>query len=289
MSKIAITTDTNSSITHDEAERLGVSLLAMPFLVNEKEYLEGVSCTYDDFFTMLAAGNDVSTSQPSPASLLELWDKALEDHDYVIHIPMSSALSGACSTAQALSADYEGKVLVVDNKRISISQRQAVLDALELVNQGLDPAAIVQKLAANAYNASIYLAVNTLELLKKSGRVTSAGAALATVLNIKPVLQIQGEKLDAFAKCRGMHAAQKTMLKAMKKDLDTRFAGKNYRVDLAYSGNIYDALEWQAMARDYFDDPTLALYRLPISICCHVGAGVLAIGAYEVEESKESK
>ncbi len=284
MSKIAVVTDTNSSMTFEEAARIGVYLMPMPFFVNDKEYIDGVTCSYDQFFELLAAGNDVSTSQPSPGAIMEIWDKALQENDYVIHIPMSSALSGSCATAQGLAADYDGKVFVVDNKRISISQRQSVYDALTLIAKGLEPAEIVEKLEANAFNSSIYLAVNTLDLLKKSGRVTSAGAALATVLNIKPVLQIQGAKLDAFAKCRGMNAAEKTMLKAIKKDIDARFAGKKYRIDLAYSGNIYDALEWQAHARDFFGDKTLALYRLPISICCHVGAGVLALGALEVIE-----
>ncbi len=281
MSKIAVVTDTNSGITIEEAKKLGVYLLAMPFIVDEKEYFEGVSCTYEQFFEMLAAGGDVSTSQSSPEALTSLWDEVLESNDYIVHIPMSSALSGSCGTAKALSADYNGKVVVVDNKRISISQRQSVLDALSLIAQGLSAAEVAERLEETAFNASIYLAVNTLELLKKSGRVTAAGAAVASILGIKPVLQIQGEKLDAFAKARGMANAQKTMLTAIEKDLETRFKGKNIRIDLAYSGDIAPANEWKKIVRKHFGDKTIQMYKLPISISCHTGAGVCAIGIIE--------
>lgn len=281
MSKIAIVTDTNSSMTHEEADSLGVYLLPMPFIVNETDYFEGVSCSYEDFFGMLERGDDVSSSQPSPQSIISLWDEALKTNDYVIHIPMSSALSGSCGTAKALAENYDGRVLVADNKRISISQRQSVLDALCMVRQGLSAQEIRARLETAAFDASIYLAVNTLELLKKSGRVTAAGAALATVLGLKPVLQIQGEKLDAFAKVRGMAHAEKTMLEAAEKDIKTRFAGKNVHIDTAYSGDLEPALEWLEQVRGYFHDESIQLYRLPISICCHVGAGVKALGVIE--------
>ena len=281
MSKIAIVTDTNSGISQEEAKKLGVYLLAMPFIVEEKEYFEGVSCTYEKFFEMLGSGSDVSTSQPSPESLTSLWNEVLKTNDYIIHIPMSSALSGSCGTAKALAADFDGKVVVVDNKRISISQRQSVLDALTLIGQGLSAAEICTKLEETAFNSSIYLAVNTLELLKKSGRVTAAGAAVASILGIKPVLQIQGEKLDAYAKARGMANAQKTMLAAVEKDLETRFKGKNIRIDLAYSGDIGPANEWKKIVRKHFGDKTIQMYKLPVSICCHVGAGVCAIAVLE--------
>lgn len=284
MNKIAITTDTNSGITREEAEKLGIFLLTMPFLVNGIEYFEEKTCTYERFFEMLAAGGDVSTSQPSPGSLTAFWDEILMDYDYIIHIPMSSSLSGSVSTAKAISAAYNGKVFVVDNKRISISQRQSVLDALYLVQMSWKPAEIVGKLEECAYNASIYLAVNTLELLKKSGRVTAAGAAIATVLNLKPVLQIQGEKLDAFAKVRGMANAEKTMLEAMEKDLATRFANTNVSLQTAYSGDSAPAKEWLKTVRARFPKYSVEMYRLPISISCHVGAGVKAIGCMEIVE-----
>lgn len=281
MSKIAIVTDTNSSMTQEEADSLGVYLLPMPFIVNEVDYFEGVSCSYEHFFEMLERGDDVSSSQPSPQSIISLWEEALKTHDSVVHIPMSSALSGSCGTAKALAENYGGRVLVADNKRISISQRQSVLDALYMIEQGMSAQEIHAKLEETAYNASIYLAVNTLELLKKSGRVTAAGAALATVLGLKPVLQIQGEKLDAFAKVRGMAHAGQTMLEAAKKDLETRFAGKNVSIVTAYSGDPAPAQEWLEQVREYFHDDSIQLFRLPISICCHVGAGVKAVSVIE--------
>lgn len=172
----------------------------------------------------------------------------------------------------------------MDNKRISITQRESVLDALTLAEKGLTAAEICVQLENTAYNASIYLAVNTLELLKKSGRVTPAGAALATLLGLKPVLQIQGGKLDAYAKVRGMANAEKTMLKALEKDLQTRFAGKKVHIAAAYSGDIKPALEWRKTIRKYFDDNSIELYKLPISICCHVSSGVKALGCFEYFE-----
>lgn len=188
--KIAVVTDTNSSITREEARELGIFLLPMPFIVDGSEYFEGVTCSYEHFFELLAAGGEVSTSQPAPESVLSLWDEALKESDAVLHIPMSSALSSSCATAQALAADYEGRVFVVDNKGISVSQRQTVLDALSLIRQGKEAGEIQSILNQRASGFSIYIAVNTLELLKKSGRVTAAGAAMATVLGLKPVLQI---------------------------------------------------------------------------------------------------
>ena len=265
MSKIAVVTDTNSGITREEAKKLGVYLLPMPFIVDGTEYFEGVTCTYEHFFEMLEAGAEVSTSQPSPESLTAMWEEALATHDSVVHIPMSSALSGSCDTAKALAAE-------------------SVLDALTLAEKGLTAAEICVQLENTAYNASIYLAVNTLELLKKSGRVTPAGAALATLLGLKPVLQIQGGKLDAYAKVRGMANAEKAMLKALEKDLQTRFAGKKVHIAAAYSGDIKPALEWRKTIRKYFDDNSIELYKLPISICCHVSSGVKALGCFEYFE-----
>lgn len=284
MNKIAVVTDTNSSMTPEEAEKLGVFLLPMPFIVDGKEYFEGVNCTYEHFFEMLQNGSDVSTSQPSPDSITSLWDKLLKSYDYIVHIPMSSALSGSCGTAKALAESYNGKVEVVDNKRISISQRQSVLDAIKLAEKGLSADEIRATLEETAYNASIYLAVNTLELLKKSGRVTKAGAAIAAVLNLKPVLQIQGEKLDAFSKARGMSNAEKIMLSAAEKDINERFSGKKIHIEAAYSGDIQPALEWQKTVQKTFKGYDVMLYKLPVSISCHVGAGVKALGCMEYVE-----
>ena len=252
MSKIAVVTDTNSGITREEAKKLGVYLLPMPFIVDGTEYFEGVTCTYEHFFEMLEAGAEVSTSQPSPESLTAMWEEALATHDSVVHIPMSSALSGSCDTAKALAAEYNGRVCVVDNKRISITQRESVLDALTLAEKGLTAAEICVQLENTAYN--------------------------------KPVLQIQGGKLDAYAKVRGMANAEKTMLKALEKDLQTRFAGKKVHIAAAYSGDIKPALEWRKTIRKYFDDNSIELYKLPISICCHVSSGVKALGCFEYFE-----
>lgn len=284
MSKIAVITDTNSSMTQEEAQKLGVFLIPMPIVVSETEYFEGVSITYEHFFDKLAAGEEVSTSQPSPEYVISLWEEILKTYDSIIHIPMSSALSGSCGTAKTLALDYPGRVFVVDNKRISISQRASVLDALTLIQHGKEAAEIQKILEETAFDSSIYLAVNTLELLKKSGRVTAAGAAVATVLGIKPVLQIQGEKLDAFAKARGMKKAETIMLEAMKKDLNTRFAGKLVTLQAAYSGDLESAEVWLREMKDYFGTEDIQMYRLPLSICCHVGAGVHALGCMQIIE-----
>ncbi len=278
MGRVAIITDTNSGISAELAKELGIFLVPMPFTVDGTEFFENVSCTYEQFFDMLAEGKDVKTSQPAPHALISMWDEVLKEYDEIVYIPMSSALSGTCSTAKSLALDYDGKVCVADNKRISITQMSSVKDALNLAKDGLSAQEICELLEKNAYDCSIYLAVNTLELLKKSGRVTAAGATIATVLGIKPVLQIQGEKLDAFAKVRGMANAEKTMLEAIRKDLDTRFAGRNVRVCAAYSGDIEPALDWHKSCQQYFGDDTIEMYKLPISISCHIGAGVKAIG-----------
>ncbi len=285
MSKVAIVTDTNSGIPQEMADALGVRLVSMPFIVDGREYFEGVDCTYEQFFAMLSSGCDVSTSQPSPESVTALWDEILKTHDAIVHIPMSSGLSSACATARALAADYEGRVFVPDNKRISVTQLQSVLDAVKMANKGMDAAAICAKLEADAFRSSIYLAVNTLDLLKKSGRVTAAGAAFAAVLGIKPVLQIQGEKLDAFAKVRGMANAEKTMLTAIQKDMEERFAGKRVKILTAYSGEESVGIEWQKTVQEHFGDSSIERYKLPISICCHVGAGVRGIAIAEYEEA----
>ncbi len=285
MNKIAIITDTNSGMPQEMADSLGVYMVSMPFIVDGKEYFEGIDCTYEQFFEMLRSGSDVSTSQPSPESVTALWDEVLKTHDAIVHIPMSSGLSSSCATARGLAADYEGRVFVPDNKRISVSQFQSMLDAVAMAKKGMSAAEICEKLEADALNSSIYLAVNTLDLLKKSGRVTAAGAAFAAVLGIKPVLQIQGEKLDAFAKVRGMANAEKTMLDAIQKDLHGRFAGKRVKILTAYSGDESVGIDWQNKVQDHFGDSTIERYPLPISISCHVGADVRGIAVTQYEEA----
>ena len=278
MEKIAVMTDTNSSITTKEAKELGIYLVQMPFIIDDEECIEDVNCTYDEFCERLDNGAEVSTAQPALGELLDSWDEILKTYDKILYIPMSSALSGSCETAKGMALDYDGKVLVIDNKRISISQRRSALDALTMINRGMSAEEIKTYLENDAFNSSIYLAVNTLELLKKSGRITSAAATIATIMNIKPVLQIQGGKLDSYAKERGMKKAEKIMLHAIEQDQEKRFSQGNSRIYAAYSGNAEEGEEWLKTVREYFKDPTIELYRLPISIVCHISTGVHAIG-----------
>ena len=278
MEKIAVATDTNSSITLEEANRLGIYMMKMPFTIDGEEYLEDVNCTYEEFCSRLDAGADVSTAQPVLGDLLDMWDELLKTYDKIIYIPMSSALSGSCETAKGMAQDYDGKVLVVDNKRISISQRRSVMDALVMIEHGMSAEEIKTYLENDSFNSSIYLAVNTLDLLKKSGRVTATAATIATIMNIKPVLTIQGGKLDSYAKERGMKKAEKIMLHAIETDREKRFSQGNNVIYAAYSGSEEIGKAWLEDVRDYFKDPTIELYRLPISIVCHVSTGVLGIG-----------
>ena len=285
MKKIAIMTDTNSGILPYEAEKNGIFMLQMPFIVDGEEFFDYGSMEYSEFFARMGAGATVSTSQPSPAALCEMWERILKSYESVIYLPMSSGLSGTCATAKAFSAEYEGRVFVVDNKRISVTLNAAVYDALYLRDKGFTAAEVTEKLESNALSASIYITVNTLEYLKKSGRVTSAGAAIGSLLGIKPVLQIQGEKLDAFKKVRGIAAAKETMLEAVKVDLETRFYGKKLRLSTAFSGSRTQGEEWCNAASEYFPDYEIELDALPVSISCHLGPGALGIGICEVEKA----
>ena len=235
MGNIAIITDSNSGITQAAARELGIRVLPMPFYINEELFFEDITLTQEEFYRRLAEDADISTSQPAPGDVTELWDRALEECDQVVYIPMSSGLSASCETAMMLSADYKDRVFVVDNQRISITQRQSVLDALAMVRAGLSAREIHDILMRERLEASIYITVDTLKYLKKGGRVTAAGAAIGAVLNIKPVLQIQGDKLDAFAKARGWKSAKRIMLDAMEKDIAERFAGQRVHLSAAYT------------------------------------------------------
>lgn len=278
MSKTAIMTDTNSGITPETAKENGIYILKMPFIVNGREYTEYGEMSYGDFFEALSSGAEVSTSQPSPASLTEMWDRILENYESVVYFPMSSGLSGTCDTAKAFASDYDGRVFVVDNKRISVTLYSSVFNAAKLADKGLSAKEIAEIAEEEASEQSIYVSVNTLEHLKKSGRVTAAGAAIGTLLGIKPVLQIQGGRLDAYKKVRGMNAAMNAMLDGIENDRSTRFAGKNIEIRAAYSGNLEIGKEWQAQVRERFPDLEIGLDALPISISCHVGEGALGIG-----------
>ena len=276
--KTAIVTDSNSGITPQEARRMGVWVVPMPIVVDQQIRYEGIDLFPEEFYRSLAEGHSISTSQPAPGDLAGLWDKVLaEGYDEIVYIPMSSGLSNSCETALMLSADYQGKVFVVDNQRISITQRQSVLDAMELARRGMDARQIRDVLMAERLEASIYITVDTLKYLKKGGRVTAAGAAVGTVLGIKPVLQIQGEKLDAFAKARGWKSAKKIMLDAMERDLTERFAGREVHLGAAYTCGEAEALEWKREIETRFPGYDVQMDRLSLSVSCHIGPGSMAI------------
>ena len=282
MAKVAIATDSNSGITQSEAQALGIRVLPMPFYINEELFFEDVTLTQEAFYRRLAEDADISTSQPSPGDVTDLWDQLLEEYDQVVYIPMSSGLSASCETALMLSSDYRGRVFVVDNQRISITQRQSVLDALEMARAGMDGQAIHDVLVRERLESSIYITVDTLKYLKKGGRVTAAGAAIGTVLNIKPVLTIQGAKLDAFAKARGWKSAKKIMLDAMERDIAQRFAGQEIHLAAAYTCTDEEAKEWKGELEARFPGYEIHMDRLSLSVACHIGAGSMAVGCSRV-------
>ncbi|MBA4698976.1 MAG: DegV family protein [Ruminococcus sp.] len=279
MKKIAIVTDSNSGITQKQGEQMGIFILPMPFFIDGELFLEDITLTQEEFYKRLGEDSDISTSQPSPADVLELWDRLLEEYDEVVHIPMSSGLSSSCETAVTLSQDYDGRVQVVDNQRISVTQVQAVLDAIKLKEAGKSAAEMKEILEREKLEASVYITVDTLKYLKKGGRITPAAAALGTVLNLKPVLQIQGEKLDAFAKVRGWKAAKRTMLKAIETDLAERFAGKENQMVLgmAYTCSKEEAEAWKQEIHEKFPQYEIIEGPLSLSVACHIGAGAMAV------------
>ena len=282
MGKIAIVTDSNSGITQDQAKKMGVHVIPMPFYINETLYLEGVTLTQEEFYERLKNDEPISTSQPSPAEVCGLWDMLLKENDEIVHIPMSSGLSNSCETAMGLARDYDGKVQVVDNQRISVTQYQSVADALALREAGKSAAEIKEVLEAEKLESSIYITLETLKYLKKGGRITPAAAAIGTVLNLKPVLQIQGEKLDAYAKVRGKKQAKRAMLKAAQEDMQERFAEYKKEglmcIEGAYTGNPEEAEEFKEEIEAAFPGHEVRMAPLSLSIACHIGYGALAIG-----------
>ena len=276
--RIAVVTDSNSGITQDLAKELGVFVLPMPFVINEETYYEDISLSQAEFYEKLQNDAEISTSQPMVGDVLDLWDRVLEEYDALVHIPMSSGLSGSCATAAALAGDYDGRVVVVTNQRISVTQRQSVMDALALAEAGKSAAEIRDILEEVKFESSIYIMLDTLKYLKKGGRVTPAAAAVATVLRIKPVLQIQGEKLDAFAKARNEKLAWAIMLDAMRKDIDTRFGGiDQVRVYVAHTNNEAAANSFAEMVAKELGTEIVYCDPLSLSVSCHIGPGALAI------------
>ena len=280
MSKIAIVTDSNSGITQAEGARRGIHVLPMPFMIDEVTYYEDIDLTQEQFYEKLKSGANIATSQPSPDSVMSLWDKLLQEYDEIVHIPMSSGLSGSCQSAMAFAADYDGKVQVVNNQRISVTQRQSALDALQLAAAGKNAAQIKEFLENDKFNSSIYIMLDTLYYLKKGGRITPAAAAIGTMLRLKPVLTIQGEKLDAFAKARTVKQAKRIMLDAIHKDIETRMGGEanmdNLHIAAAYTPGE-GVEQWLEEIRREFPDKEIIVDPLSLSISCHIGPGALAV------------
>lgn len=282
--KTAIITDSNSGMTAEEGARWDVQILPMPFLIDGKSYLEGDNLSVEDFYYLQENGADIKTSQPGIGDVLDLWDRLLKRYDEIVHIPMTSGLSGSCETAMGLAREYDGKVQVVDNRRISVTQKASVLRAALLRDRGVEARKIKETLEQEASNACIYLAVDDLKYLKKGGRITAAVAAIGSVLNIKPVLQILGGKIDIFAKARGLKKAQILMMEAVEKDLLERFPGKNMGVHVAYAGSDELGDNWRHIVQNVFPGHEVTMSRLPLSIATHTGYGAIGIGAVEHAE-----
>lgn len=281
MRKIAIMTDSNSGITQKEGQELGITVLPMPFTIGNQHYFEDINLTQEEFYQKLADDTEIVTSQPIVGDILDVWNRLLEEYDEVVHIPMSSGLSGSCATAVMLADDFDGKVEVVNNQRISVTQRQAVMDAIHLAKIGKSAKEIKETLEATKFDTSIYIMVDTLKYLKKGGRITPAAAAIGTILNLKPVLQIQGEKLDAFAKARNVKQAKRLMMEAMKKDMETRFIefdkAKTMRIFVAYTFDREPAEEFKNELKAVFPEYEIEVHPLSLSVACHIGPGSLAI------------
>lgn len=283
MSKVAILTDTNSGITPAEQERLGIYIIPMPFYINDELHYEYVDLTQGHFYEMLENDCTITTSMPSVGDVMDKWDELLEEYDEVVYIPMSSGLSSSCQTAMMVAEDdYEGKVFVVDNQRISVTMRLSALEAKKLADEGKSGAEIKAYLEEHKMESTIYITVDTLQYLKKGGRLTPAVAAIGTLLHIKPVLQIQGEKLDSFAKARTMKQAKTMMLDAIEKDLKERFndpEGKDYVISIAHTNNLKEAEIFKEEAQERFPNHKIFINPLALSISCHIGPGSLAITA----------
>lgn len=280
MNRVAIVSDSNSGITQAEAKELGITVLPMPFFIDDKTLYEDIDLDQDGFYQMLTGDVNISTSMPLIGNLTDAWDELLKEYDEIVHIPMSSGLSGSCQTAMMIANDYDDKVQVVDNQRISVTQRQSVLDAMALAEKGLSAKEIKEILEREKMESSIYIMVDTLEYLKKGGRITPAVAAIGTLLKLKPVLQIQGDKLDTFAKARTIKQAKSMMIDAMKKDFAERFhdpEGKNMHLEMAYTYDLEAAEAFKVEVQEAFPGMEIVLNPLSLSVSCHIGPGALAI------------
>lgn len=278
--KVAVITDSNSGITQAQAKELGIRVLPMPFMIGEETYFEDITLTQEEFYERLEGGADMVTSQPSPESVLTLWRETLQEYDEIVHIPMSSGLSGSCQSALMLAGDFEGRVQVVNNQRISVTQRQSVLDALLLVKRGMSASEIKAFLEKDKFNSSIYIMLDTLYYLKKGGRITPAAAAIGTILRLKPVLQIQGERLDAFAKARTAGQGKSIMINAIRNDMENRFGGAhadNIWLEVAYTKDRETAEQFAQELLKEFPGFDMVINPLSLSVACHIGPGSLAV------------
>ena len=289
MSKVAVMTDSNSGITQTEAKELGICVLPMPFYIDEQTYYEDIDLTQDEFDEKLKGDCDIKTSMPAHGDVTEKWDGLLKEYDEIVYIPMSSGLSGSCEAAIMLSQDYDGKVQVVNNQRISVTQRQSVLDAMELAQKGKTAEEIKDILESVKMESSIYIMLDTLYYLKKGGRITPAAAALGTLLKLKPVLQIQGDKLDAFAKARTPKQGKNIMIDTMKKDFAERFndpEGKNMHLEIAYSHDKEAAESFKEEVQAQFPNHEIIMNPLSLSVSCHIGPGAIAIACSKKVETE---
>lgn len=281
--KIAIMTDTNSGINKKEADELGIFLLPMPVIVKDKTYLEGIDISLGEMYEIMEDGIETSTSQPSPGSLMEMWDDILEEYDEVVHIPMTSGLSGSCENARGLARGYKGRVIVVDNHRISVPQRESVLEAKKMADMGKNGQEIAEYLEESGKDSSIYITVSDLKYLQRSGRLGSTSAFLGSLLNIKPILTIQGEKIDAFAKCRGIKLCERKMIEALENDINVRFKDvpkENIQVVVAGTLKEQDEIdEWTKAVQEAFPYSRVYYNALPCSILSHAGPGCKGLGA----------
>lgn len=293
MSKIAILTDSNSGVTQEAAKELGLYVMPMPFYINDEMFLEDITLTQDQFYEKLVEGADIKTSTPTPATVTETYDELLKDHDYIIHIPMSSGLSSTMQMSKMIASDepYEGKVFVVDNQRISVTQRQSAVDAKMMADAGKSAQEIYDVLMETKFESSIYIMVDTLEYLKKGGRITPAAAALGTLLKLKPVLQIQGEKLDSFAKARTVKLAKQIMIKQILDDCDNRYGSREngkVHISMAYTPGKEDKTgaieEFKKEVQEMFPEHDIVVNPLSLSISCHIGPGALAVTATKAIE-----
>ena len=279
--KTEIMTDTNCGINKKEADELGIFLLPMPVNVSDKTYLEGIDISLDEMYGMMEEGIETTTSQPSPGSLMEMWDDILDEYDEIVHIPMTSGLSGSCENAKGLARGYEGKVIVVDNHRISVPQRESVLEAKAMADAGKEGKEIAQYLEDTGMDCSIYITVSDLKYLRRSGRLGSTSAFLGSLLNIKPILTIQGEKIDAFAKCRGLKICERKMIEALENDINTRFKDvPEDNIQVLVAGTLKEQSEideWTKTVQDAFPYSKVYYNALPCSILSHVGPGCRGI------------